>query len=183
MQKIPRSWIWLVLPFFLVSCPAKGFGAPQVDARQGDPKEERPNDFTSPMVLELPLPNLSELEDREAHRFGDGIKEYYCDDVAIHELRLKRDRRRPKRGGARIFFDLRGKLYVRPSHDREVTLTLALVQGENSLAETVIEDIEAEEKKYKSFKSRLDPRESDLDAAFATEPEPLLRITMWVRKD
>lgn len=155
----------------------------QVAARQGDPKEERPNDFTSPMILELPLPDLSALDEKHVERYRDEIRDYFCDDVSIRELRLQRRRAKGEGPDKRVFFRVRGDLFVRPSRDRRVSLKLGVVRGDATLAELEIENLDAEEKKRTGFKGSFWLREAELEEAFASAPAPVLRVSLWVRED
>lgn len=155
----------------------------QVEARQGDAKEERPHDFTSPMVLELPLADLSALADGEIVAYQEEIREYFCDDVALRHLQIERQKTRGSNTSSQVTFRIRGTLYVRPSHDREVALDISINKGDEIVAETRLAEIEAEEKKRRAFQRRFVVSQSRLVQAFSSDPPPTLRITMWVRDD
>ncbi len=179
-----RSMSLAVTCLFLsiFSVASQGAGA-QVEARQGDSKEERPNDFTSPMVLELPLSDLSALAGGELVEYQDEIREFFCDDVALRHFQIERQKTRGSDATAQVTFRIRGTLYVRPSHDREVALDITIGKGEDVVAETRLTEIEAEEKKRKAFKQRFVVPQRRLLEAFSSDPTPTLRITMWVRDD
>lgn len=178
-----RSMSVAVTCILLSICFVAPRGNAQVEARQGDAKQVRPNDFTSPMVLELPLSDLSSLADGELVEYQNEIRDFFCDDVALRHFQIERQKTRGPDASTQVTFRVRGTLYVRPSHDREVALDITIGKGEEVVAETRLTEIEAEEKKRKAFKQRFVVSQSRLREAFSSEPVPTLRITMWVRDD
>lgn len=173
----------VVLAFLSISFVVIAAQAAQVEVRQGDAGEERPNDFTSPMVLELPLPDLSAMSDGAIQQYQDEIRDYFCDDVALRHIQIERRKTTGPEASAQVTFRIRGTLFVRSSHDREVTLEVSIEKDGEPLIETEIREIEAEEKKSKAFKRQFVVPQSRLGTAFSSDPAPVLKITMWVRDD
>jgi hypothetical protein len=154
----------------------------QISARQGStpqPKIESKS-FDSPMVLELPVPTLGEIELGKEIAFPLEVRKFLCDQhVSFSSLSLGKsyfDRREK-----RLQLTLSGYLTVRESYDRRADVTIQLVQGGKRLATGTTRNINAEEGRTSRFKVVAMIPEATLEEAFAAEPKPTLEITLVVR--
>ena len=71
------------------------------------------------------------------------LKDNYCNNVAIVELRSKAQKTRE----GELLVTFRATTYTRPGRDKKASVTIEVVSGEGSLGSTVIQRIDAEEKK------------------------------------
>ncbi|MEO8195752.1 MAG: hypothetical protein ABI689_03420 [Thermoanaerobaculia bacterium] len=170
-----RTARWLSVFTVLWTVPACDA---QISAHQGAPIVEPTKRFVSPMVLDIPVPQIQGV--RQAGRLPiGGIGSYRCDDVALSSLMVVLA---PFGKGKRIF-DFTGAIVVPDSFDRYVTLIFTLTDGtKRQFASVTKADISAEERKMKLFTVRLAVDRATGKAI--DEAESLnLRITMVVRGD
>jgi hypothetical protein len=154
----------------------------QVVARQGEPEKPKVVDtiFTSPMVLDLSLTDLSTLPPKVPKRYV-GIRNNICDDVSFTFLEVLK-RSGPRAGGVpTTILEVHGALWVRPSYDRDVDLRFELVKGESILLRELLAHLDAEEGKVLEFTQKL-TLSPMLASALAEASPPELRITMSVRE-
>lgn len=149
----------------------------QVVARQGTTSQNQPEEFTSPMVLELPLKDLVNLSFDTGRDFKE-VSRFYCDDTSIKRLLLTK-KRGSRKSGATVF-DLKGSIGVRPSHDRLAALRFDLVNGEKSFGSSRIAGINAEEGKVRVFNSEISLSPQVYEALFSPPESALLRVTLTV---
>ncbi len=71
------------------------------------------------------------------------LKDNFCNNVAIVELRSKAQTTR----GGDLLVTFKATTYTRPGHDKRARVTIEVIAGEASLGSTVIQRIDAEEKK------------------------------------
>jgi hypothetical protein len=162
----------------LVTCSAAGAIFGQINARQGTDLDT-PNEFKSPMVLDLPFPDPAKLQFDIRHAYA-GTQRLFCDDVSVQTFNLTAFRTR-KRAKA-IVLQVDGTLFVRSSHDRRVDLEFIIHAEGVVIARTKLSNIDAEEKKVGVFKKSLAVEKEKLAQAAATG-DVLLRVIVTVRDD
>lgn len=149
----------------------------QVTARQGSAAEEM-QEFESPMLLDLELPNLALLSVGESHTFS-GLRRFVCDDASVPRLLIKKPKQ--KKRGDKVEFHIEGTVYVRESHDRFVYLEFRIVQDDQPQAIARVSKLEVEEAEAKSFHTRLLIDREQLEHLFSADAEPKLTILVSVR--
>lgn len=154
----------------------------QITARQGSPEQEANpvQEFESPMVLELPLPDLRKFARGYAKTFSQELQGFVCEDSSIAELTVSRGKTSGRGNNAETSIDLEGIVYVRPSYDRLADLELSLVKDDRTIATATIRGINAEEDYRTKFKTRLKLSLQDFEGAFDGKPSPKLKIMMSV---
>lgn len=152
----------------------------QVTARQGEAPAE--TQFTSPMLLTLPLPAREAWEVDRTHTFREPRK-FVCDDVVVLAITLRRVRSRAPTPAEDITVDLEILLLVRPSHDKLVTLDMDFVRGETTVVNARPREVEVEENRVKTVKTRRVIPAGHFAELFMTEETPALRISVSVQDD
>ncbi len=138
------------------------------------------HEFRSPMELDLPANDLRSLEPGDSFSFGDGVRNFVCDDVYIWSLALQRHR---ISRGKLVRFSIKGYLFVRPGYDREVTLKFSLLLGDEVLRTVPLPRREAEEKKRRFFSGPLILTKEDHEASLSSGQQLTLRVEMEVFPD
>ena len=176
MQRVPL--LVLVGLLTLGLGPAGG----QVAARQGVAPPPEDVSFESPMVLELPLPNVERLQPDSQVKLAE-VRKYVCDkDVRIYNLTLGKQYKGPRKARS-LDLVLSGSVWVEESYDRRVDITLGIKVGEEVLVSRTIRNQEAEERRVTPFRIVVPMDEAKLLAAYAAEPPPSLEVTLTVRDD
>ena len=170
------SLCWGALLLLAVS----GETSAQVAAYQGVAKEDPVEEFESPMVLELPLPDLGDLAVGSTKNIGQKLRHFVCEDTSIHALLVKRGRDKKRDGSLETSLDLQGFLYVRPSFDRLVNVELTLLKDDAVIAKAVKRRIDAEEGDRTKFKTSFKVQAEEFDAIFGQEPFPTLKLVVSV---
>jgi hypothetical protein len=171
----PLSLLVLIL---LLALPS--LSTAQVVARQGTPAEPPPQEFKSPMVLDLPIKDFQVLASGNGKDFKE-VRRYYCEDVTLSELLVtkKEESHRGKAPGMKL--KIRGSVSVRPSHDRLATLRFDVLKNEERFATAQVSEINAEEGKTHGFSTSLELDAEALERLFAAGEPPLLRVTVTVQ--
>lgn len=149
----------------------------QATARQGTPADLKQGEFTSPLVIELPLDRLRTPEPGHAYPFTDQDR-FVCDGVSIPLILI-----RTSIGSDQVKLALKTTVFVRPSHDREVTLHYTLLGGDGTPSLATEQEISAEEKKYSSDQSTLVLSKAAFEDLFKGEGHPRLKLVMTVAAD
>ena len=154
-------------------------GPAQVTARQGTAPPPDIVRFSSPMVLQIPLTDVRQLEVGTQRKLPS-LRKYLCDEnvsiIALYVEKIATGSRR-ERG---IALSVDGTLFVSDSYDRLVDVGLRLMRNERVYASNTIRSISAEEERAIPFKVLLPVSQAVLDEAFA-EGEPKLELTLTVR--
>lgn len=164
--------------FGVLSLALALFGAPaqaQVVARQGE-ETNKPTEFASPMVLELPFAKVIKFAEGTGKAFDD-LTKFVCDDTTITRLFVKKVRASAKRGDRYAF---NGNVFVRRSHDRLVTLTLDILVGSDVLASATKSNINAEENTSRQFNLQLNLNPEQTAILAANSETAVLRINVKV---
>lgn len=153
----------------------------QVNARQGDPSTSPLQQFQSPMVLDLPLPDLGQLSLGKGFTFRE-VPKFYCEDVVVSQLVMTKLKNREKPGGFSLEF--RGFVSVRASYDRWTTLRFDLLRGQKRIATMGIPRMDTEESRTTPFVKDLKLDASQVERLFAPEDsKPSLRVTVTVENN
>ena len=154
----------------------------QVVAKQGEALPSPDKHFDSPMILELPLPNVASLDDHSSLRLAD-VRHYICDsNVSLLNLTVSKQHRGTRKSRS-LEIVVAGTVWVAASYDRRVDIAVALRSGETNLASNVLRNQSAEEERLTSFRVSLPVDESRLATALAAAPSPTLVLTVTVRDD
>jgi len=177
MLKGSRLVSGLILTFCL-AIPSALLG--QVIARQGEVKDSPLHEFTSPMILEMPIKDLPVIAYNGGQDLSKQVQEYYCDGLVISKLLLtkKKDAHRGEAPGLRLEF--RGSVTVRPSHDRLATIRFEVINGIDVVASTEAARLNAEEGKATSFSAKMRLSAEDVKRVMGEGKSPSLRLTVAV---
>jgi hypothetical protein len=152
----------------------------QIVARQGP--DESVYKFKSPMILDVPMPDPSRLAVDTRTGVSAEIKRYTCDDVSLASLTMERNAG-SRHGDGNLRLTFVGSIHVPDSFDRRVDVNLEIKKGDRLLGSAEAENVKAGEGKYTPFRTVLTLDEAALRGAYASEPRPVLEITVTVRDD
>lgn len=173
-----RTLVLLVVLLAVARVPASS----QVVARQGTPPPPQETHFASPMVLELPLPDIRSLGPGAARRL-DEVRNFICDnDVKLLNLTIAKQYTGPRKDRS-LQLLVAGSILVGDSYDRRVDIALRLASGEETVAMQVLRNVSAEEERVTPFRIVVPVDESALAAAYAATPPATVEITLTVRDD
>jgi hypothetical protein len=173
-----------VLLVVLVLLMTTGLGAAfaQAAARQGVAPPPDIIKFESPMILDLPLPNVGAVEAGSQLQLPN-VRKYICDnDVQLLNLAIGKQYKGPKRARS-LDLVVSGSVFVADSYDRRVDIALRLRSGEDVVASQILRNYSTEEERTTPFRILLPVVESRLLAAFSAEPAPILELTLTIRDD
>ena len=154
----------------------------QVVARQGEAPPPQEKHFASPMILEIPLPNVTAIEPGSSLRLADVHKNVCDNDVTLRGLTVAKEYRGPRRARA-LQLVVAGAVLVTDSYDRRVDIALRLRSGDKVIGTAMLRNHAAEEERSSPFRILLPVDEPTLTAALAAEPRPTLELTLTVRDD
>jgi hypothetical protein len=171
-----------VLTLIALIAAAPLSASPQATARQGTAPPPQEVYFASPMILDLPLPNVTSLDPRSVLRLGD-VHKYICDNhVRLLNLTVGKQYKGPKKARS-LELIVSGSISVIDSYDRRVDIALQLRSGEEKIASQILRNFSAEEERNTPFSILLSVDEARLAAAYSAEQSPLLELTLTVRDD
>jgi hypothetical protein len=150
----------------------------QATARQGTPADLNQSEFTSPMVIEIPLDRLKSPEPGNTYAFTDQDK-FVCEDVSIPLIVLKKS----TNWSNQVELNLKTTVYVRPSFDRKVTIQYSILKAGSALNGRTTQEISAKEKQYRSDSSTLVISKDDFDNLLKGESAGKLKLIMTVVSD
>jgi hypothetical protein len=177
MQRSPG----LILALFVAAAPMYA-SSPQATARQGTAPPPQEAHFASPMVLDLPLPQVTAIEPGSALRLAD-VRKYICDNhVTLLNLTVAKQYKGPRKARS-LELVVSGFVSVTDSYDRRVDIALQLRSGTEKLAAQTLRNSSAEEERVTPFRMLLPVDESKLEAAYSSENPPVLELTLTVRDD
>jgi hypothetical protein len=155
-----------------------GSSIAQVTAHQGT---QDPNEFHSPMIVEIPLPDLTHLSPGQSRIVSTELSKYVCDDTNLNGI-LRVEVKKPGRAEAgKMVLEFGDTVHVRKSHDRLVDITFAVKSGDTVLGKGSMPTRSIEEKDTRPFTVRVATDESAVRQAFTSPPGPTLEITVAVR--
>jgi hypothetical protein len=139
-------------------------------------------EFESPMILDLPLPDVGTLTPDAQRRLPD-VHKYVCDDdVSLASLAITKRSKGPKR--ARTYeLVITGVVVVADSYDRRVDIAFRIRSGEETLLLETLHNLKTEEGRATPFRFDLPSLESRLAAASGEGSTLNLELTLTVRPD
>jgi hypothetical protein len=176
MQRAPL----LVLVGLLTAALGPALG--QVSAHQGVAPPPDVVNFASPMVLELPLPNMEPIQSDSYVKLPE-VRKYICDNnVRLFSLTLSKQYKGPRKSRS-LELVLSGSIWVEESYDRRVDIALGIKGGNDVLGAQALRNLSAEERRVTPFRIVVPVDETKLLAAYAMEPRPKIELTLTVRDD
>jgi hypothetical protein len=152
-------------------------GLAQVTARQGAPAA---TEFRSPMVLEVPLPDMSHLSPGTGKAFNRDIENYRCEGISLHSLTVRVKDRPRKSDTGTVTLEINGAVSIPPSNDRLVDIRFVAKKAEAILGTTSVTKLDAEEDRTTKFRATLRLDQARLIDAFSSDPHPSLEVTVTV---
>lgn len=173
----------------VVATTCTGLVLGQVSATQGsldrDPLSR--TEFVSPMVLDIPSPDLREITPTRLPWLTRATSPYFCDGVNLEAVIVtpagEKYRSLPNNTGVErvAVYNLVAHIRVRPSHDRTVSLRVQLQLGDRIVSSTAFSGVDAEEKKLTVAKTDLVVRVAEIEELFASKLTPTLHLVMTVK--
>lgn len=178
MQRVTLLALAALASLGLTLPPAAG----QVSARQGVAPPPETVAFASPMVLDLPLPNVERISKDAQVRLPE-VRKYVCDQhVSLLNLTLAKQYRGSRKAPS-LELVLSGSVWVAESYDRRVDIALGLKTEGGVLATQTLRNLKAEEGQMVPFRIIVPVEEAKLLAAYGAETPPLMELTLTVRDD
>jgi hypothetical protein len=165
---------YLGLALFLSIVPLLG----QVIVKQGSDADLKQGEFTSPMVIELPLDRLKLEEPGNFYPFTDQEK-FVCDGVSLPIVLITKSTTWSKR----IRLTIKATTYVRPSYDRKVRIQCSIIGGSITIAKIAELEISAKEKQNRSDSASIEISSDEFDNLFKGESHGKLKLVMTVTPD
>jgi hypothetical protein len=171
-----------VILFIVLLVAAQLPASPQATAKQGTAPPPKEVHFASPMILELPLPNVSPIEPGSYLRLAD-VRNYICDNhVSLVNLTVAKQYTGPRKARS-LQLVIAGSVLVIDSYDRRADIALQLRSDEQVLASQALRNYSTEEERLTPFRILLPVDESRLMAAYTEAQPPILELTLTVRDD
>lgn len=164
----------LLLSLCLIGLPLAG----QIVARQGSEADLKQSEFTSPMVIELPLDRLRNQEPGDMYPFSDQAK-FVCDDVNLPVIVITKS----KTWSKQVKLSIKVSAFVRPSFDRKVSIQCMLLDSSEKKVASAEMDISAKEKQYRSDTASLLMAQSEFDDLLKAGSHPKLKFIVSVASD
>lgn len=181
MQRVTLLALAVLASFGLSPSPVAP-AAGQVSARQGVAPPPETVAFASPMVLDLPLPNVERISKDTQIRLPE-VRKYICDQhVSLLNLTLAKQYRGSRKSPS-LELVLSGSVWVAESYDRRVDIGVVLKTGDGTLATQTLRNLKAEENQMAPFRIVVPVEEARLLSAYGAEPTPLIELTLTVRDD
>lgn len=152
--------------------------AGQVTARQATAADLKQGDFTSPMLIELPLDRLQADEFGNVYPFTEQDK-FVCDDVSLPLVLITKSITWSKR----IKLSIKATAFVRPSFDRKVTIQCSILGASGVISTGAELEISAKEKQNRSDTASLELSKEAFDSLFKGDSHGKLRLVMTVAPD
>jgi hypothetical protein len=150
----------------------------QVIAKQGSEADLKQGEFSSPMVIELPLDRLKVEELGNVYPYTDQDK-FVCDGVSLPIILISKATTWSKR----IKLTIKATAYVRPSYDRKVRIQCSIIGGASAISTITELEISAKEKQNRSDSSSLEISKEEFDNIFKGENHGKLKLVMTVTPD
>ncbi|MBI1754627.1 MAG: hypothetical protein HY014_18610 [Acidobacteria bacterium] len=164
----------LLLSSCLIGFPLIG----QMVARQGTEADLKQSEFTSPMVVELPLDRLRNQELGDIYPFSDQGK-FVCDDVTLPVIVITKS----KTWSKQVKLSIKVTAFVRPSYDRKVSIQCMLLDSSEKKVTGAEMEISAKEKQYRSDTASLLIPQSEFDNLLKPDGHPKLKFIVTVASD
>jgi hypothetical protein len=170
----------IVVVLALVAASARA--ETQVTARQGTSPVPQEVHFASPMILDLPFPNVTTIEPGSALRLPE-VYRYICDKhVLLRGLTVTKQYKGPRKARS-LELLISGQVFVAESYDRKVNIAFRLLSLDTEIAKQTLRNLKAEEERATLFRIVIPVDEQKLLSAYAAEEPPVLQLTVTVRDD
>ena len=154
----------------------------QVTARQGTSPAPEEVHFASPMILDLPLPNVTAIGPDSTLRLPE-VYRYICDNhVLLRGLTVTKQYKGPRKARS-LELLISGQVFVAESYDRKVDIAFRLLSLDTQIATQTLRNLKAEEGRATLFRVVIPVDEQKLLSAFAAEKPPILQLTVTARDD
>jgi hypothetical protein len=150
----------------------------QVTAKQGTAADLKQSEFSSPMVIELPLDRLKAEEPGNVYPFTDQDR-FVCDGASLPLILVTKSTTWSKR----VKLTIKATVYVRPSFDRKVAIQCSINGGASAISTVTELQISAKEKQNRSDSSSLEISQEEFDNLFKGESHGKLKLVMTVAPD
>lgn len=150
----------------------------QVTAKQGSAADLKQSEFSSPMVIELPLARLKAEEPGNVYPFTDQ-NQFVCDGVSLPLILITKSTTWSKR----VKLTIKASAYVRPSFDRKVIIQCSLIAGTGLLGTVTELEISAKEKQYRSDSASVEISREEFDDLVKGDGSGKLKLVMTVTPD
>jgi len=150
----------------------------QVIAKQGTVADLKQSEYSSPMVLELPLDRLKVEEPGNVYPFTDQDK-FVCDGVSLPIILITKS----TTWSDQVKLTIKATAYVRPSFDRKVTIQSSIIGGTGAISTIAELHISAKEKQNRSDSSSLEISKEEFNNLFKGESHGKLKLVMTVAPD
>lgn len=165
---------------FALSAPlgAQVTARPATPADLAAPADPKRGEFTSPLVLEVPLDRLQAPAPGDLYPFTEQ-DQIVCEGVSIPLILIRKATVRSGQVQLRIQTSVR----VRPSFDRKVVLRHSIVQGPEVVSRGADLELSAEEKKATTGSLTLSLAKEVFDGLFRGDSRGKLKLVMTVSAD
>src|SRR5690349_2880037 len=154
----------------------------QVTAKQGTPPPPQEVHFASPMILELPFPNITAVGPDSTLRLPETYR-YICDNhVLLRGLTVEKQYKGPRKARS-LELLISGQVFVAESYDRKVDIAFRLQSLDTAIATQTLRNLKAEEGRATLFRITIPVDEEKLLSAYTAEASPILQLTVTVRDD
>lgn len=150
----------------------------QVTAKQGTAADLKQSEYSSPLVLELPLARLKAEEPGNVYPFTEQEK-FVCDGVTLPLVLISKSTTWSKR----IKLSVKATAFVRPSYDRKVVIQCSISGGTGVVATVTELQISAKEKQYRSDNASWDLSKEEFDNLLKGDNPAKLKLVMTVTPD
>lgn len=176
MQRAAR----FILVTLLAALPASSEAQ---SARQGVAPPPVERHFESPMILDLPIPDVTVLSGDSTISLVE-VRNFICDQhVSLIGLALAKRYKGPRKARAMELL-LTGSVLVADSYDRRVDLLAKIRDSEYEYSKQILRNHKAEEGRLTPFRIALPVEdEAGLITALESEGAPVLELTLTVRDD
>ncbi len=150
----------------------------QATAKQGSMADLKQSEFSSPLVIELPLSRLKVEEPGNAYPFTDQ-ETFVCDGVSLPIILITKSTTWSKR----VKLTIKATAYVRPSFDRKVTIQCSISGSTGGMGTVAVLQISAKEKQYRSDSESLELSQAEFDSLLKSDSPGKLKLVMTVTPD
>jgi hypothetical protein len=150
----------------------------QAVAKQGSVADLKQSEFSSPLVIELPLARLKLEEPGNVYPFTDQEK-FVCDGVSLPLILITKSTTWSKR----VKLTIKATAYVRPSFDRKVAVLCSISDGTSVIGAVTELQISAKEKQYRSDSGSWELSKEAFDNLVKGDSPGRLKLVMTVTPD
>ena len=150
----------------------------QVIAKQGTAADLNLSEYSSPMVIELPLDRLKVEELGNIYPFTDQDK-FFCDGVSLPVILITKS----TTWSNRVKLTIKATAFVRPSFDRKVAIQCSISDGTKVISTVTVLQISAKENQNRSDSASLEISKAEFDNLLKSDSHGILKLVMTVTPD